>query len=255
MADESNIGLPKSKVGGELAVTSKTWVVSIIRLPESNQPEHVFLLVEGISESGTLIVRKYHLVADNDKDRKGYAKILTKSSDEQACDVQLIAEVSKKVKARFQSWHISPIQAAMLDSDVLNDQRIADSSPPPMKYSVFGNQSALASSSSHEGHNCFTWAREKLLNLKDTSITDSSIDMKITDWLAAKPSLYLPDPTDSSMFNLKNVAIGVAVTVAAIVARGFFKGAGDLPPIPTPMPPSVPTPLPTLPRLPGKFGF
>jgi hypothetical protein len=40
-------------------------------------------------------------------------------------------------------------------------------------------------------HNCFTWAREKLHNLKDPNI---QLSEKSTDFFGAKTSFYLPDP-------------------------------------------------------------
>lgn len=242
--DKQEMGLPKSKVGGVLAVTSQTWVISMVRIPEGKYPEHIFLLLEGINGEDKPIVRRYDLI-EHDK-RKGYAKVLILPMNEKEADVATVASLTKGQKVCYQSWHISPSQAEKLYADVFNDYQEAENLSERMLYSVFGDGSYSAYSSSHHGHNCFTWAREKLSKLGDTSITNS-IKSKITDCLVAQPSLYLPDSSDS-WFNIKNIAIGVVgVVVASAVARGFFSGTGNLPSMPsyTGVTPLPPTPLPS----------
>lgn len=256
-----SVGLAKSKVGGELAVTSQTWVVSLVRIPKSNYPEHVFLLIEGINEKNKHTVRRYDLVKHAQRD--GYAKILITPTpeeekeaeeEEEEIKVSTVAKLTKNQQVRYQSWQISPSQAAILHQDVLSDQKTADNFPG-IKYSVFGSKSVLASSSSHEGHNCFTWAREKLQKLEeslednDKTIT-KSIKFQISDCIVAQSSLYLPDPQDSLWFNIKNITLGVGfVSISALFAYrgGFFSGIGNLSPtqpniggaIPTPLSPAV----------------
>ena len=80
------------------------------------------------------------------------------------------------------SWSITKQQATALHNDILKDKE----NPPT--YQISGDTSLVAKSLSWEGHSCFSWACEKLHNLKDERII---IPKKYTDFIAAKTSLYI----------------------------------------------------------------
>ena len=187
----------RSAVHDAFHLNYEIWVVSLMRKAEEGNTEHAFLMVEGINQFGNLVVKRYDLVKH--EVRKGYADILIRpENDEENSNLETVVNLTKGDKCFYQSWQITREQASHLHSNVLLDRQIANDSHQGISYQIVGNEAILPNPSSpsnicKQGHNCFTWAREKLRVLNDPAISNS-IKSKITDCIAAKTSLYLKDP-------------------------------------------------------------
>lgn len=193
---EEEIKLPTktkaSEVDDNFLISYETWVVSIMRKAEVGNTEHAFLMVEGINQFGKSTVRRYDLVIHDD--RKNYSQILILPPDDTQAEVKTVANLTKGDKCYYQSWIITREQAAQLHKNILRDKDIANS-PEGIRYFVSGDQSLIGKSSLKQGHSCFTWAREKLIEIEDNRKTfTKNLKPKITDCIAAKTSLYLPKP-------------------------------------------------------------
>lgn len=186
----------KSVIDKKLSIKKDQWVVSILRKPNGSNPEHAFLIVEGANSFNQGIIRRYDLFVDRDNKKKSFINIKESEwlkSDEREEQLNLFLG-GENVYAR--SWQICEEEAKTLHKNV-----IGDSTNPP-DYQLSGNRSLVAKSSLHEGHSCFTWAREKLLELNNPKI---DIEIKIKDFIAAQTSLYIQPSTDqASKDNVKS---------------------------------------------------
>jgi len=173
-----------SRLDATLRMTSNSWVVSLLRRKNSTNPRHTYILVEGIDRDGTGIVRRYDLVAY--ENRGGLASIVIERHnvpllDHMGKSVALIVRLDENQdKLYSKSWSITRALAETLDQNIQAD------TTKKIFYSKLGEN---ALSGSVEGHNCFTWAREKLNGLQDSNIT---LPEKWPDYIVAHPSLYLP---------------------------------------------------------------
>ena len=177
----------RSTACNNLLIDQDRWAVSIMRKPTGQNPEHAFLIVEGITPSGQGILRRYDLFTDQNKASQGLVKI--KEELVAPKDIEkLLKEFLKGESFYCQTWSITRGQAQHLHQDVLADQ--AKSIP----YFILGNKNVFAKSTpapSTQGHNCFTWAREKLHKLNDGAI---QLPPKCIDYIAAQTSRYLKAP-------------------------------------------------------------
>jgi hypothetical protein len=190
-----------SQVDSSLTFDQSRWVVSIVRKPvesgERVNPEHAFLILEGANERNELVVRRYDLFIN--EAREGYSLIKYNEvtagtpSDIQAEFNKLIwkATAAPLAKLYYKSWNIIPSQVLALHQDIKNDEK----NPP--KYNISGNENITGASTTTgslaRGHSCFTWAREKLRNLKDPRI-DSGLESDWRDYFIAIPSIHLRPP-------------------------------------------------------------
>ncbi len=183
--------MPYSTLDPNIPVDQLNFVVSILRKPNSENPEHAFLMVEAISSFDKLVFRRYDLFIDKDSaDRR--ALIYMKPEvvvDVKDAKTALLEDILRGEEVYSISWSITKQQATALHNDILKDK----ANPP--KYQVSGDASLVAKSSSVEGHSCFTWAREKLHNLEDERIR---LPEKYTDFIGAKTSLYIKGANHNS---------------------------------------------------------
>ena len=182
-----------SVIDNNIPIDHKNWVIAIMRKPQGDNPEHAFLMVEGETSFGKVILKRYDLFVDeNSLSNKVKALIYIKPEvvTEQAdARTALLDDLLKGEEVYSISWSITRSQAELLHQDILQDK----SNPPD--YQVSGDKSLVAKSSSNEGHSCFTWAREKLHNLNDPRV---QLPEKYTDFIAAKTSRYIkgnPEPS------------------------------------------------------------
>lgn len=176
--------MPYSVLDANIVIDQENSVVSILRKPNSEQPEHAFLIVEALSSFNQMVFRRYDLFI-NKESSEGRALIYIKPEvvvDLQDARMTLLENILKREEVYSISWSIIKQQANALHTDILRDK----ANPP--KYQVSGDSSLIAKSSSAEGHSCFTWAREKLHNLEDERIR---LPEKYSDFIAAKTSLYI----------------------------------------------------------------
>lgn len=208
----------------ELPVDEDTCVVSLLRKPESDNPEHAFLVVEGENSFGKIIFMRYDLVIDEASDDNKY-KINIRPGNEPegkltyedvaAARVGLIQTVLQDRNTVGRIWSIAKTKALALHNNVL--KCIED----PGTYNLFGidatipksgqfiraisptsgkvSSTAIAASTgddnipktlSEPGHNCFTWARWQLFQL-DIPPINQRLPRSITDLIASVTSRHL----------------------------------------------------------------
>jgi len=180
-----------SVIDNNIPVDQDNWVVSIMRKPEGENPEHAFLMVEGQNNFNKTILKRYDLFMDKDSsDKKALIYIRPETVVDTAdAKTALLEDLLKGEEVYAVLWSITKAQAKSLHDDILKDK----ANPP--KYQVSGDKSLVAKSSGNEGHSCFTWAREKLHNLNDDRI---QLPEKYTDFIATQTSRYIkgnPEPT------------------------------------------------------------
>lgn len=164
-------------------ISNNRYILAIMRLIDSQNEEHAFLIVEG-----TKSIKRIDLFVDSS--RPGYSMIrIGEQHIEDMNQREIKNAVSKmlgfktKEQWRYLAWGIAQNQHDSLMADIEKDKK-----SPPL-YGVLGNETI---SYSEPKHSCFTWAREKLFNLKEDEISNGLTPM-LTDWLVAKTSFYLPD--------------------------------------------------------------
>ncbi len=182
-------GLEFKSVGkARLKVTRDEWVVSIVRKPQGENSEHVFLLVEGINSHGQAVLRRYDLFQNSDEKNKGLVKIRNetveiKNANKQMCENRIFLN-NDDVCGK--SWQIESDKAEALHQSVL----LSEKNPPD--YCALGDKSVLGSSSKSRidpGQSCYTWAQNQLKGQGISLPTDYN-DVFVK-YLVAWPSLSL----------------------------------------------------------------
>lgn len=146
---------------------------------------HAFLVVEGVDRLGKVFFRRYDFCQDQMTPIKGIVRI--NESDYAGIDPLAakpeLDNMLRQDEIYSKSWNITKEQGADLRKDVIDDSK----NPP--NYVIWGSESfSTKIKSIGNGHSCFTWAREKLLKLKDKQIT---LPMKFSDVILAIPDLYI----------------------------------------------------------------
>ncbi len=166
-----------------IPITYDNWVISIMRKPNGKNPDHAFLVIEGINQFGKGLLIRYDLV-DN-KSKPGLALIVDKplyNIEPTQLKVTFCRELMKQETFYHQSWSIPYAQAQALIADVNRDKEKV------IEYCVSGSESIFAKSTHTNAHSCFTWAREKLHNLENEKI---QLPGNWMDLLVAKTSFYI----------------------------------------------------------------
>ncbi len=174
-----------SVVSSKLPILYANWMISLLRKPSGKVPEHVFLLIEGLDQFGKGILGKIELV--NNKEKDGYALIVEKClHDVSPNDLKnvYLKDIVEHYEVYSKSWSLPRSKVQLLLEDIEKDKQKV------FKYAYLGNRSVFTKSSSVQGHNCFTWAREKLFNLNEEKIK-RDLPEKLIDWFAANPNYYL----------------------------------------------------------------
>ncbi len=181
-----------STVDPRIPITYYHWVVSIMRKPYGDNPEHAFLVLEGINKAGKGVLKRYDLVEN--RTNPEYADILDRSLDDvdpEQMGLVFRRDLMKQATFYHQSWSISYEKVQILIEDVDGDKR------KRIEYCMSGSESLYAKSSYNNPHSCFTWAREKLHNLEEERIR---LPEHWTDFLAAKTSFYISDTGKEQSF-------------------------------------------------------
>lgn len=185
-----------SVIDNNIPVSNAQWVVGIARKPRGKNPEHALLLVEGRNSFGQAILRRYDLFDSDSK--PGIATISTKNLNVDSDNAASILDTLLAGDDIYvQSWGITDTQADNLHLDVLQDSKRT------FNYQVSGDKSIFAKSTSHEGHSCFSWAREKLLNLNDPRMVSIQADMG--DFVVAQTSRHIkssPQPVSGNCLTM-----------------------------------------------------
>lgn len=186
----------RSVLDPKYKVNYDEWVVAICRKPQGDNPEHAFLLVEGETQSGKGILKRYDLFRDRDNPAMGFISIRPKpkkkSSPEEILNT-LNTEILDNDRVYVKAWDVKKSQVEKLHKAIC-----ADKENPP-RYEVSGNRSLIVKSSHSSDpnvHSCFSWLRAKLINLgHETEDNRFARDLK-EGWeslLVERTSRYIGD--------------------------------------------------------------
>jgi len=189
------------------------WVLSLVAKKRGSNPEHAFILLEGLDRTGhNVIFRRYDFVI-GDKNtsaipiKKGSGLVITKEytlemanndADTQARTfwAEMVNDIDKEEGCYGASWVISDEHAQQLHKEVLKDQ----TSPPD--YQLSGEHGIFAKSSSQSGHNCYTWAKAKISHIDDQNIKhDARLTPQILDFIASRTSRHIVPPRTNDRTN------------------------------------------------------
>jgi len=160
------------------------WVVSIVRFPDSQYPNHGRLLVEGLDMYGKVILWQAHYVPGKypGSGSAGPSSVVITSTKGAVLgtyefDLEPMRESRQQKitdffhhdlqdgkKINYLSWGITRQQALQLLEEFMHDQF-----NPPQYFLLSGIAFWRRKPDTNE-HNCFTWARAKLVQLKDAAI-------------------------------------------------------------------------------------
>ena len=190
----------RSEIDPSRFITNDHWTISLVRLPDTSNNEHAFLVLEGQS-GNTSRIWFADFVANDALDllgsgtKDGKVRIDYHESNEQpSSSEKLLFRCSKKLmtirkgdRLLHSTWQIPKPTGEVL---VRNLKTLQDNPP---KYNILGNTmlavSSATSSSNPTGHNCFTFSRMVLHDLHDDyiKITGNTLDTWIVDILCNKP--------------------------------------------------------------------
>ena len=229
---ESNKPVIKhSEIDSTLIITDEFWAISLVRLPDSSNLQHAFLVLEGETDNKSMIwfvdfVAKKWRNAFSPGLRQGKVRIDYHDSEEVAsssskllflCEKQMM-KIRQSDRLLYSTWQISESTAKTLI------QNIETQKENPPKYNLIGNTALAASSATlsrnDTGHNCFTFARMMLhdLNNKNIQIPQD----KLADWVYSAASRFLVDEQPNRWFeNNVLIALLVGVVIGNMLAECF----------------------------------
>lgn len=189
-------------------VHPETWVLSLVAKAKGSNPEHAFLVVEGLSEDAKMIIfRRYDFVLADIANAQGVKiakrhqglvvvkeKSLSRDNDVETQSrffwAEIMSDIYCEQRCYGASWGISaPLEADKLHAAILEDR----DSPPA--YHILGKESLLAASASQTGDNCYSWALNKAQALGNQNINyDVRLRGSITDLIGSKTTKHLSPP-------------------------------------------------------------
>lgn len=180
-----------SKVCTRMLLTYDQWVVSLLRDTKSkSNAQHAFIIVEGIDAFGYAVFRRYELGFNEQPVPSGYAHVTIKENNN--------VQIQERMELLLDKGYFNPKKGRGIDSVVGHAWRVSRLSVLDMerniklerglsRYFELGDKSAL---NINKAHNCYTWAREKLIALNEPFIIES-LPEKPVHYLATIPSFRL----------------------------------------------------------------
>jgi hypothetical protein len=178
------VSFPSVVNSKDFSISPDGWVVSLLRKPEGRNPEHGFIMVEGMNSTGQIVLRRYDFVIDESKERQGQVVIKEETVERKAATAVFQKVFLRNDSVHAMCWDITPAEAKQLHDSVL------ESRTHPPQYFISGDRAVSgmsAYSTRNPGHNCFTWAREQLRGVTDRI----QIPDKMGDFIAARTSVYV----------------------------------------------------------------
>ncbi|CAB4032993.1 Hypothetical predicted protein [Paramuricea clavata] len=185
----------RSEVDQNRIITDEYWAVSLVRLPDTCNNQHAFIVLEG-KIGNKSIIWFADFVANNmdlspDGMRDGKVRIYKYKSEGAVgssgkllfrCPRRML-RIRKRTRLIHQTWHIPQPTAEKLMQKIKAQQK----NPP--QYNPLGKSALAASLGTSSGHNCFTFAREMLLDVDDEyiKIPQDNLDK----WIGSLPSRFL----------------------------------------------------------------
>lgn len=180
-----------SVIDSSKPISSDIWVVSIGCRPQSRQPNHAFILVEGREDNGQALFRRYDFCED-DKNEGSAGKVELKAwpdIDPNQAEQLLFDEIINDDDFASKAWGISKEKAERLHAQIMQTKE----NPP--QYFSSGDRSILGKSLSIEGHNSFTWARKMVTQLDPKRIV---MESKWSDYIGSQAVKHLQKPKQRS---------------------------------------------------------
>lgn len=220
----ARVRLKRSEVDKSRMISDENWVVSLVRKVKGAHKEHAFLVLEGQDETHALIYfidfvgnpifsgLRDGIVRMETRKKELTGKHLLFSCEKKMMDVRKGDLISST------SWNLSKENAEAL----LRDARTSQEKPP--KFNLLGNKSLFAIGTGatfrkSTGHNCFTWARERLRNLHVSSIAIP--DDTLIEYAFSRTSHLLEDPRERvSLWYQKPLSIACA-SMVGVAAGGM----------------------------------
>jgi len=208
-----------------LPIDPKNWVVAIVRKPKGRNPEHAFILVEGIDEADNVTLRRYDLFMDEANSEKFKINMKEDKFSYTDNDVRKkLLDFIGREEVSGKCWSIKVRDADKLEAIV------KDSKNNPGKYNLLGDAAtaphtaeasratlpgaeattkatiksieSVSEENSHSaviaqyslekppGESCFTWARNVLVALNNEVIT-KELPSKPLDMIISITSRHL----------------------------------------------------------------
>ena len=191
----------RSEVDRTRIITDEYWAISLVRLPDSSNSQHAFLVLEGKSGNKSMIwfadfVAEDTLHAFSPGIKDGIVRTYYDSQEMVDSSRELLFQCNKTLmdikkvdRCLHKTWHITKGTAQNFI------KCIGEWEKNPPKYNILGDSMLAAasatSSSTSTGHNCFTFARMVLLGLKEESIQIP--EGTLEKWIGSITSRYLVD--------------------------------------------------------------
>ncbi len=190
----------RSEVDPTRIIMDEYWAVSLLRLPDSSNDEHAFLVLEGIEGNKSMIwfadfvANSLDLFLPGIRDGKvridPHESICTCSSGKLLFECrEKMMEIRKGDCLLYSTWPIPELSARILIKNIEEQMK------KPPKYNILGDSALAASSATSSrnptGHNCFTFARKMLRDLNDEYI--SVPDDTLGKWIYSATSRVLVD--------------------------------------------------------------
>jgi WD40 repeat protein len=183
---------PMSLLSQGKIMNYEQWLVHLVRKPQSSDPSHVFILLEGVNAYGKAFFLRYELVTSGVA--KGFARIRRKDNfegihtselDEKAREGLLEVFIGRSERVAL-SWTLTREQGLRLINTIEDDMS------RNLPYSSRGGSASHLRfyAEADVCHNCFTWAREKLRALGD-EVIDGDLEESVLDKLVAHPKWHV----------------------------------------------------------------
>ncbi len=233
----------RSEVDRTRIITDEYWAISLVRLPDSSNSQHAFLVLEGKSGNESMIwfadfvaEGTLHTFSPGIKD--GIVRTYYDSQEMVDPSRELLFQCNKTLmevrngeRWLHQTWHISEGTAQNFI------KCIGQWKKKPPKYNILGNSrlaagSAIASSTT-TGHNCFTFARMMLLDLKDECIEIP--EGTLEEWVCSITSRYLVDKQfNNKWWQMSRFPLMFTFLAGAVIAYSFvrLRYARNISPVP-----------------------
>jgi hypothetical protein len=221
----SSIKLIKNKRHSELCLVANTSyqieennhvVVSLVRNDTSKVLDHVFIVIErilyGLSEMHFIDFVK----SERDLGQIRHDIIQGGIKEDIIFKERKILKINALEDLIVQQWQISVEACDAILASIQEDQS------KNIKYAMPGNY-GLFSSSMGKGHNCYSWAREKLQASNDPYVQNQLRPTKFDDWLAIVPRWKLVRQSKKRPNGL-NYPLGLFTKKQAILSATIISG-------------------------------
>jgi len=214
-----------SEVNSSYQINEDKWVLTLTRkTTKGSHKQHAFFILEGIENRKAITYfmdlvgpkREFAVLLPNIKDSKIRVESLTANTRKELDENPLLYRCKTKMMdlkpydelALLPPWLIDKEDAQRLIDVISNDQK-----NPPV-FNIFGESSVFTGSSAklsskERGHNCFTYAKEKI---EELNVPDIKIECD-------KTTYYIDKVVGISSFTLKPIAKPATSSGSCLTSR------------------------------------